>query len=171
MKNILLSKKTTIILLIVAILSLGLYSYMLLRPISYGMSYQNETVYDGGTFVGTMEFLPDGTMINRNTNFDEEMESRYYYKNGYVFFTMAQTDEEYEKEIASINENFDEAIKKPFYADKINAFKLVVSEDDGFSVVYKCRSAVVFAIAGGAVELLLIAITCVSFYLRKKTEK
>ena len=55
---------------------------------------------------------------------NQEMKSRYYYKDGYVFFTLAQTDEGYKKEIISINENFDEAIKTPFYADKINSFQL-----------------------------------------------
>ena len=54
MKNILSNLKTAVILLIVTIISLGFYAYMLARPISYGMDYHNETVYEGGTFEGTM---------------------------------------------------------------------------------------------------------------------
>ena len=170
MKNIFSCKKTAIILLVITIIFAGIYAYMLARPVSYGMGYHNETVYEGGTFEGTMKFRVDRTMVNRNTNFSQEMESRYYYKNGYVFFTLAQTDEEYEKEIAEINANFDKAINEPFYADKINSFQLVVTEGDGFATVYTCKSAIAFAIAGGLIELMLIGLTCVSFLLRKKTE-
>lgn len=169
MKNILSCKKTTIILLIITIISIGFYAYMLARPVSYGMGYHNQTEYDGGVFEGTMKFHADGTMVNFNTNFNEELESRYYCKDGYIFFVLAETDEEYEKEVASINENFDEAIKKPFYSDEINAFQLVATEGDGFTTVYTCKSAIVFAVVGGVVELALIAFTvAVAFICKKK---
>ena len=97
MKNLLSNKKTAIILLVASILLLGFYAYMLARPISYGMAYHNETEYEGGVFEGTMKFYSDKTMVNTNTNFEEEIESRYYYKYGYVFFTMAETDEAYDE--------------------------------------------------------------------------
>lgn len=168
MKNILFCKKTSIILFIITIISLGLYTYMIARPVSYGMAYHNETAYEGGTFEGTMKFHADGTMVNSNTNFNQEMESRYYYKDGYVFFTLAQTDEEYKKEIASINENFDEAIKTPFYADEINSFQLIATEGDGFTTVYTCKPAIVFAVVGGVIELALIALTFAAVLLSKK---
>lgn len=168
MKNILSCKKTAIILLIITIISFGLYTYMIVRPVSYGMAYHNETVYEGGTFEGRMKFHADGTMVNRNTNFNEDLKSRYYYKDGYVFFTLAKTDKEYEEEIASINENFDEAIKTPFYADEINAFQLVATEGDGFTTVYTCKSAIVFAVVGGVIELALITFTVASAFLCKK---
>ena len=168
MKNILSRKKTATILLIITIISIGFYAYMLARPISYGMSYHNETVYEGGIFEGTMEFHPDGTMITRNTNFDEELKSRYYYKGGYVFFTLAETDQEYEEEIAEINKNFDEAIQAPFYADEINAFQLIAAESDGFTTVYICKPAIVFAVVCGVIELMLIGLVCTSFILQKK---
>ena len=171
MKNILSSKKTMIILLITLIIFSGVYTYMLARPISYGMSYQNKTEYVGGTFEGTMKFRADGTMVNKNTNFNKELKSRYYYKDGYVFFLVAETDEEYEEEISEINNNFNEAIKKPFYADKINCFKLVVSEGDGYATVYTCLSAIVFAIVGGVIELLLLAFTAVSFIFIRKAKR
>ena len=168
MKNLLSNKKTTIILLVATILLLGFYVYMLARPISLGMGYHNKTEYDSGVFEGIMKFHSDGTMVNHNTNFDEELKSRYYYKDGYIFFVLAQTDEEYEKEIASINENFDEAIKRPFYADEINAFRLVATEGDGFETVYTCKSAILFAVIGGVALAVLIGVTSVSWILFKK---
>ena len=169
MKNFLSCKKTLIVLLVITIISLGFYAYMLARPIFYGMDYRAVVEYEGGVFEGTMKFKSDGTMVNKNTNFEEEMKSFYYYKDGYVFYTMASTDEDYEKEVAEINENFDEAIKTPFYADKINAFKLVAAEDDGYSTVYNCASAVLFAVIGGVIEVILIGLIFVSFIVRKKS--
>lgn len=168
MKNLLSCKKTAIILLVVTLLSVAFYAYMLARPISYGKEYSNVTEYEGGSFEGTMKFYADGTMVNSNNNFDQEMKSRYYYKDGYVFFTLAETDEEYEEEVASINENFDEAIRVPFYADEISAFRLVVSENDGYEMVYSCSFATTFAIVGGVVELVLVAFTVVAVLLCKK---
>lgn len=169
MKNILSKKKTALSLLLVTLVLTGLYAYMLARPISFGMGYHNETVYDGGIFEGTMKFNSDGTMVNCNTNFNEELKSRYYYKDGYVFFTMAQTDEEYEKEIAEINENFAEAIQQPFYADEINAFQLVAMENDGYKTVYTCMPTIIFAIVGGIVALILMGLTAFAFILSKNT--
>lgn len=171
MKNILSCKKTAIILLTITIISIGFYAYMLARPISYGMDYQNETVYEGETFEGTMKFYSDSTMVIRNTNFDEELKSRYYYKNGYVFFTLAETDQEYEEEIAFINKNFEEAIQMPFYSDEINAFQLVATEGDGFTTVYTCKSAIIFAVIAGVFELVLIAVTAASLFLCYKPKK
>ena len=158
MKNFLSCKKTLIVLLVITIISLGFYAYMLARPIFYGMDYRAVVEYEGGVFEGTMKFKSDGTMVNKNTNFEEEMKSFYYYKDG-----------DYEKEVAEINENFDEAIKTPFYADKINAFKLVAAEDDGYSTVYNCASAVLFAVIGGVIEVILIGLIFVSFIVRKKS--
>lgn len=168
MKNILFNKKTAIIFLVITIIFIGFYAYMLARPISYGMSYHNKTEYDGGVFEGTMKFYSDNTMLNRNTNINQQIESRYYYKNGNVFFTLAETDEDYADEVAFINENFDEAVKMPFYADEINAFRMVATEGDGFETVYNCTSAVIFAIVGGVVILALAAFTAVAFILCKR---
>ena len=170
MKNILSSAKTAIILLVVAILSLGFYAYMLLRPISYGMEYYNETEYEGGTYKGSMKFKSNNVLILNNTNFTEPMEYLYYYKDGYVFITFAQTEEEYEEEVAYINDNFEESINRPFYADKINAFKMVAEESDGYSSDYVCDGAIAFAIAYGIVELILVALTALTFILWKKSK-
>ena len=170
MKNILSCTKTAIILLLATVISLGFYAFLFTRPISYGMNYYNESVYDGEAFEGTLNFNSDGTMISCNSNFSEKTESRYYYKDGYVFFTLAMTDEEYEKEVASINESFDEAVAEPFYASKINAFKQISEGPDGYATTYTCTDAVVLAIAFGVVELALLALTAVSFILLKKSK-
>lgn len=170
MKNILSYTKTAIVLLLVTMLSLGFYVYMLARPISYGMSYHNEIVYEGVAFEGTLKFYPDGTLTNKNTNFEEVMKGYYYYKDGYVFTLMATTNEEHEMEVAYINENFEDAVASPFYAAKINAFRHVAEGLDSYVTTYTCTGAIIFAIAGGIVALTLIVITVFSFVLCKKVK-
>lgn len=168
MKNVLSCIKTSIILLVVTVLFLGLYTYMLARPISYGMSYHNKIVYEGIAFEGTLKFLPNGKVLTENTNFDEPFENYYYYKNGYVFSLMATTEEEYEEEVANINANFDDAIASPFYAARINAFKQFSEGMDEYVTTYTCTGAIIFAAVGGFVALALSAITVCSFVFSKK---
>ena len=168
MKRILSSAKTIVVLLITLVLSLGFYVYMLVRPISYGMEYQVKTEYDGVAFEGAMRFYPDGTMTTRNSNFDEEMKSRYYYRDGYIFCTLPETDEDYAKEVDYINEHFDECIMSPFYCDRINAFSLI---DDGivdYSNEYVCTSAIVFAAVFGAFELALLGLVVLCLFIRRR---
>ena len=160
--------KTVIVLLLVTILSLGFYTYMLARPISYGMSYYNETVYEGMKFEGMMVFHSDGTLTSHNSNFPEEQTGYYYYRDGYIFALLAETEEEYEAEVAHINANFEEALAMPFYASKINAFRHISLETDDYATAYTCTSAVIFAVAGGIVELVLLALTVISFVSSKK---
>ena len=162
--------KTALVLLIVTIITLGCYAFVLVRPISYGMPYRNEVVYEGVAFEGSIVYYPDGTMVYENSNFDGEMTGYYYYRDGYVFTLMAQTDEEYEAEVAYIDENFEEAVDTPFYASKINAFKIVNVAPDGYTSVYTCKGAVVLSAVFGAVELGLVALTCISWILCKKTK-
>ena len=78
MKNILSKTKTAIILLIVTVLLLGSYVYIIASPVTYGMKYRNETVYEGQAFVGALKYSPDGKVISENTNFDEPLEMYYY---------------------------------------------------------------------------------------------
>ena len=170
MKNILSKTKTTIILLIVTVLLLGSYVCIVANPVTYGMKYRNETVYEGEVFKGSLKYSPDGKVISENTNFDEALEMYYYYKDGYVFNLLATNDEEYEAEVAYINENFDEALASPFYAVKTNAFKQVAAGMDEDATTYTCTGAIVFAVAGGVVVLALIALTGSSFSLSKKAK-
>ena len=172
MKKFLSCAKTTIILLIVTVLALGLYAYMLIRPISYGMEYHNVTEYDGGTFEGTFTFYHGGKMIIKNTNLKDEVEGNFYYKDGYIFDLAATTEEEKKAEIEKINKDFEGAVNKLFYASKISAFELVpVPGEDGYTTVYTCNTANTFAIAGGVVVLVLIGITCTSAILCKKNKR
>lgn len=170
MKNILSSKKTAIVLAALTVISMIFYVYMIARPISYGMEYHNESVYEGQVFEGTLQFDSDNTVLTRNSNFIEGIESRYYYKNGYIFFMVANTEAEYEKEVDEINADFDQALKTPFYASEINAFRLVSKGIDGYTTVYSCASAIVFAAACGAVELILLGFTAASLILYKKSK-
>ena len=170
MKKILASMKTVTVLLVLTVVFLAFFVYMIARPISYGMEYHNETVYDGEVFEGTMKFGSDYTMLNRNSNFDEEMQSRYYYKDGYIFFTLAETAESYAEEVAWIEANFDEAVDAPFYASEINAFRLTSEGQDGYTSVYTCMPAIVFTVVGGVIELALISLSVVSLVLYKKSK-
>lgn len=170
MKKFLSCSKTAVILLLVTILALGFYGYMLARPISYAMSYHNETVYEGVAFEGTLKYYPDGKLLNKNTNFDKEVEDYYYFQDGYVFTLTAETKEEYETEVAYIKENFQEAVASPFYASKINAFSQVFEGPDGYTTTYTCAGAIAFAVVGGVVALALIALTVSSFVLCKKAK-
>lgn len=169
MKKILSNNKTVVALLTATTILLGFYIYMIARPVSYGMEYHTEYEYAGVPFEGTLVFNADGSMINSNSNFDKEVISRYYYKDGYVFFTMAETDAEYEKEVEWINSNFKEAINSPFYASKINVFRLASEGPGGFKTNYDCASAVVFAVVVGLIEVMLISLTSISFVFWKKS--
>ena len=168
MKKFIASKKVFVLLLMLTIFFLGFYALNLTRPIFYGWEYHNETVYDDGVFEGNMTFYSSNMMVTENTNLEAPIESYYYYNDGDIFFTLATTEEEYKTEVAWINENYEEALNTPFYAEKINVFELVCQEADGYTMVYTCKEATVFAIAGGIVELILIVITVLSFILGRK---
>ena len=170
MKNILSKTPTAIILLIVTVLAIGCYACIVANPVTYGMKYRNETVYEGEVFKGSLKYSPDGKVISENTNFDEPLELYYYYKDGYVFNLLATNDEEYEAEVAAINANFDEAVATPLYAFKTNAFKLVAQGLDDDVITYTCGGAKTLAIVGAINRLLLIALTAYSFVLAKKAK-
>ena len=170
MKNILSQTKTAIILLFITVLLLGSYVYMIARPISYGMSYYNSVVYEGVKFEGEIRFNSDGTVLSKNTNFEEPIEMYYYYKDGYVFTLVAKNEEERASEIAYINENFDEAIATPLYASKTSAFKQVAVGLDEEVTTYTCTGAIIFAVVGGVVWLALFALATFSFVLSKRAK-
>ena len=170
MTRFLSSSKTALVLLIVTILTLGCCAFVLVRPISYGMPYRNEVVYEGVAFEGSIVYYPDGTMVYENSNFDGEMAGYYYYRDGYLFTLMARTDEEYEAEVAYIDENFEEAVASPLYAVKTNAFRQVAGSEDDYATTYTCQGAMIVAVAGGVVGLILITLTAVSLALSKRSD-
>ena len=165
------SKKVAILCIVAAVLVLAAIVFLIARPISYDWGYYAKVDYQGQPFEGAMKFSKDGTMVARNSNNGLEMDAYYYYKDGYVFFTVAQTEEEYEEEIAYINENFEEACNTPFYADKINAFQMVMSGPDGYDIAYTCTQTIVFVIIAGVIELSLIGLACLNLIACKKAKQ
>ena len=170
MKNFLSNKIVSIILLVAVVVSLIFYVNMLAQPISYGRPYRHASVYDGDDFDSEMVFYPDWTMVVRNTNFDEDMKFYYYYMDGYLFFTMAQTEEEYEEEVTRINANFEEAVSSPFYAAKMNAFKMTDEGLDDYISYYFCQDSIFVAMTWGVGELILIGFAVISVLRCKKTK-
>ena len=161
-------KLTVLILALVALVFLVVGIYGMTRPIFYGSSYYHAAFYEGEDFNGTMTFYPDNTVLIQNTNFDEEFQSCYYYKDGYMFFIFSETPEAYEAEVAAINADFEGAVNTPFYASKINVFRHTSEGFDGYRSVYICQLAVMMAVLWGAVELALIGLAVASAVRCKK---
>ena len=162
------SSKKTLILAVIAIIWLVVGIYAMTGPIFYGASYYHATFYEGEDFNGSMTFYPDNTMMIDNTNFDEEFTAYYYYRDGYIFFIFAETEAEYEAEVAAINADFEGAVNTPFYASEINAFKLSSEGLDGYTSVYLCQVPIMMAVVLGAIELVLIRLIYVSVIRSKK---
>ena len=159
---------TALILAVAALALLVVGVYGMTRPMSYGSDYYHAAFYEGEDFNGTMAFYPDNTMVIRNTNFEEDIKLFYYYKNGYVFFGMSQTEAEFQEEVAAIDADFEGAVNTPFYASEINPFRLSSEGPDGYISVYICQSPVMMAVAWGVVELALIGLAIASVIRGKK---
>ena len=170
MKKMLSRTRTALTLALVTVIFFSLFAYMLARPISYGLTYQNESVYDGETFTGMMKFYSDGTVVNLNTNFNDELRSYYHYKDGYVFFILENTPEAYEEQVAYIEGNFEEAVNVPFFASRINVFTHVAEAADGYTTIYTCHSAITSAVVCSMIGLALMALTISSLVLSRKSK-
>ena len=152
--------------LAIALLVVGIYG--MTRPLAYGCDYYHAVFYDGEDFNGTMTFYSDNTMVIRNTNFEEDIKLFYYYKNGYVFFGMSQTESEYQEEVAAIDADFEGALNTPFYASKINPFKLSSEGPDGYKSIYLCQSSIMLIVPLVAIELILIGFGIAPVIFREK---
>ena len=161
---------TALILAVAAIVLLVVGIYGMTRPMAYSVDYYHATFYDGEDFNGTMAFYPDNTLVVRNTNFDGEYKSFYYYKNGYIFFTLAQTEAEYQEEVAAIDADFEGAVSAPFYGSKINVFRLSSEGPDGYCSVYCCQSSIMMVVSLVVIELVLISVAVVSVIHGKKVK-
>ena len=161
-------RKTARIIAVAAIILLVVGIYGMTRPMSYGTDYYHAAFFEGEDFNGTMAFYSDNTMVIRNTNFDGEYKSYYYYKNGYIFFIFAQTEAEYQEEVAAIDADFEGAVNTPFYASKINAFRLSSEGPDGYKSVYICQLPTMMLVVWGAIELALIGFAIASVIRGKK---
>ena len=157
-----------LVVLAIAVLAVGIYG--MTRPLAYGCDYYHAVFYDGEDFNGTMTFYSDNTMVIRNTNFEEDIKFFYYYKNGYVFFGMSQTESEYQEEVAAIDADFEGALNTPFYASKINPFKLSSEGPDGYKSSYLCQSSIMMVVLLVAIELVLIGFGIAPVIFRKKDE-
>ena len=164
------SRIVAIILAVAMVVLLAMGIYGATRPISYGASYYNASYYEGEEFRGTMVFYTDNTMVIRNTNFEGEYKSYYYYKNGYIFFTLAQTEAEYQEEVAAIDADFEGAVSAPFYGSKINVFRLSSEGPDGYCSVYCCQSSIMMVVSLVVIELVLISVAVVSVIHGKKVK-
>ena len=171
MKQLFSSKKTAVILVIVAVVYLCLYGYVLTRPITYGLPYSHTSMYDDEMFEAVMVFYEDNTMVTRSSNFDGEFQSWYYYKDGFVFFTMAQSEAEYLDEVAMIEANFDEAVSTPFYAAKTSVLRADALGMDDFATTYLCTYAMNCAGFFGAIGAILVILACLSCARCKKAKK
>ena len=161
-------RKPAWILVVIAMIVLVVGIYGMTRPMSYGSSYYHASFFEGEDFNGTMTFYSDNTMVIRNTNFDGEYKPFYYYKNGYIFFPLAQTEAEYQEEVAAINADFEGAVSAPFYASKINAFRLSSEGPDGYKSVYICQLPVMMLVVWCAIELVLLGFAVATVIRGKK---
>ena len=159
----------SLILAVIAAVLLVAGIYGMTRPMSYGSEYYHASFYEGEDFNGSMVFYADNTMVIRNTNLDEEYKSYHYYKDGYIFFTLAQTEKEYREEVAAIEADFEGAVDAPFYASRINVFRLSSVGPDGFRSVYACQVSIMMLVIWGAVELALIG-SAISLATRSKKQ-
>ena len=172
MKKLFFSKKTAYTLLVITLAVLGIYAYMLVRPISYGMEYCIKENISGYEYESTTVFHSGNKMTLINLNFEEPQELYYYYKDGWYFSCMAQTEDEYKVEVEQIDANFEEAVATPFYASKINAFSYSYEDFlNGGEIVHTCNSAIVFAIVGGVAVIGFIALTVITFAVGVKKNK
>ena len=164
------SWRAALILALVAAVLLVAGIYGMTRPMSYGSEYYHASFFEGEDFNGSMTFYADNTMVIRNTNLDEEYKSYYYYKDGYIFFTLAQTEAEYREEVVTIDADFEGAVNAPFYASKVNAFRLSSEGLDDFKSVYVCQPSIMMLVVWCVVELALISIAIASVIRGKKRD-
>ena len=169
MRIILSKTKVALSLLIFTVIFLSLYTYMLARPISYGMDYHNEMVYDGIHLEGRITFHLDGTATITSEDNNTSVEQPWYYLNGRMFFLRGMTEQERADEIEYINQNFEEVAADPYYSANFNAFAYT---NDYFEphIIYACKSLIVFAVSGGVFAIFMIYLTVRSFVLSKKAK-
>lgn len=191
MKKIITSKITLFTALAVAVLFLGMYVYMIARPIAYEMKYEfsGETLYIVEEEEVSSEFdiemtfhMNDKVSINNKTS-NIKSESYYYYQDGYIYFCQAQNEDEYNAEVKEIKADWDnimaivnketltfeeESMLLSMY--KINAFKLE-SQSRDIELTQTCNGTIIFTVIGGVVELLVIGLAVTSFVIGKKTSK
>ncbi len=169
MKKFLGKKSTKILFIILTIVFTAVYVYMLVRPISYGMTYKNENTVFGVTTTKEVTFLSSKKLsVKTTTGSSTNIVEQWIYCNGgkvaIVDISGLMTEDTYNKAVDTPEER-DLLLKAAVY--ELNAFG-----GEGLAGEYKCVGAVAFAIVGGVVELVLITFTALTFVLAsKKTKK
>ena len=178
-------------LIAVSVVLLGLYMYMTIRPVSYGMWYTySQTTEASGTqytLEMSIKFIDEKRLVLKVSSDDGSFESDLWYvKNGRQVLINGNLDEEsiseeefdaYLEELRNNEEMWnavwngeDTLYGSVFYA---NAFKLtphtatpVEGEDEAMS----CSGAVWYAVVMGIVEvaLLTFAVLSVVYYVKNK---
>ena len=159
MKNILSKTRTAIVLLLVTVIFLGVFTFMLTRPISYGMPYHDETAYDGIPFEVTWTFYPDSTVIIDNDNYNEPAVDYYYYRDGHMFFLWVDSPERCQKLTEFIDETYENVEDIPLSPYELNAFTLTSDMVEDLEFILACKGLIVFTVFGGIVAIALIALT------------
>ena len=165
MKKFLGKKSSKILFIILTLVLTAVYIYMLVRPISYGMTYKNETTALGITTTREVTFLSSKKMkVTTTTGSSTSTVEQWIYCQGgkiaIVDATGLISEETYNKLIES-EDSKNAYIKGATY--NLNAFG-----GEGLAGEYKCTGAVVFAIVGGVVELVLITLTALTFVFASK---
>ena len=174
MKKILSNAKVAFILLLITGILLDCYIHVITRPVSYGLPYRNETLYDSNGFEETMTFYRDGSVVTESTELDEPIVNYYHYRGGRLFILKADTEEGRKEEIQYINKNFKEASSVPSYSESIDAFVYTTEDlqngDEGY-FIYACKTVYVFTVTAGIIELVMIGLTCASLILYSKAQR
>ena len=178
-------------LIAVSVVLLGLYMYMTIRPVSYGMWYTySQTTEESGTqytLEMSIKFIDEKRLVIKISSDDGSIEAdSWYVKNGGQVLINANLSEEsmseeefdaYLEELRNNEEMWnavwngeDTLYGSVFYA---NAFKLtphtatpVEGEDEAMS----CSGAVWYAVVMGIVEVALVtfAVLSVIYYVKNK---
>ncbi len=168
MKKFLSKKPVKITFIALAIAFLAFYAYMLIRPVSFGMSYKETTTQFGKEVTNTIKFKNGKkARITRESDGSKTWSDVWVYCDGYSYTVVGSTDyiteKVYEDRVKDLKAQKKE--NKELYEEgmiDINAFSL---DEDA-----TCTGAIVFAVVGGVVELILITFTSLTFVFAKKSK-
>ena len=174
-------KKLPVMITFVAlsVVLLGVYIYMLARPVSYGMAYKHSEKTDENNYIEQTIVVQNNkkakvTINGKVMGFEMKVTGGAWIaiKGNKALFV--GTSEGLD-EVVMTEEQYNEAVKlltdesfKSEDAITSNAFKMTMDGE-----TYTCTGAIVFAAVAGAVELCLLTFACLSviFFLQDKKKK
>lgn len=197
MKKFLSKLPVMIVLLVLAVAILGLYIGMLVRPVSYGMTYAyTETISEEDATLDT----PAGTTVSvefeivsderaymtagtySGIDMQEIKTSVWIIRNGdkIAIIMNTMTEEEYRQSVDALKANEEEwnafwenGDNSSVIVRDVNAFKMTMPADPGEEPMsMTCDGAIVFAVIMGVVEVALIAFAVIStiFFVKAKKQ-